>query len=408
MDTLARTDVFMGHTPLWPKGGAAMRYDDDYPPYVPVAERRAKAEKTLQQLRQKQPNITPVIIAGTSLATTWWGKSWNRNLERYADYSNRIGRGRSYVRHRAVLDLQLSPGNVTAMVQGSRAQPYDVVINVDTLSTGHWTLIREACAGRFDSLSELLAGQFPQALKDLFFEKGAGLFPSPREIHFDCSCPDWASMCKHVAAALYGVGVRLDDDPSLFFTLRGINMDDIITQMVTDTAQTLLHKVGRQSQHMLKDVDLGDVFGIQMDDIEAPLPDLPPVWTNASPPGKTPTRAPKAMAAQKRRRVRKTLTTQRSVPQRPHASAARTAAMMSATVRKARHKSATITPSALAQGTMLDRLVKAVGKARQGQSVDQLQAKLGWTTTQVRNAIHRAGVKGLIEMINPGVYRQKV
>src|SRR5262245_34459943 len=139
----------MGHTPVWQKGGAAMRYDDYYPPYVPVAERRAKAEKKLQQLRQKQPNITPVIIAGTSLATTWWGKSWNSNLERYADYSNRIGRGRSYVRHRAVLDLQLSPGNVTAMVQGSSAQPYDVVINIDTLSTGNWTLIREACAGRF-------------------------------------------------------------------------------------------------------------------------------------------------------------------------------------------------------------------------------------------------------------------
>jgi len=397
----------MGHTPVWQKGGAAMRYDDYYPPYVPVAERRAKAEKTLQQLRQKQPNITPVIIAGTSLATTWWGKSWNSNLERYADYSNRIGRGRSYVRHRAILDLQLSPGNVTAMVQGSSAQPYDVVINVDTLSTGNWTLIREACAGRFDSLSELLAGKFPQALKDLFFEKGVGLFPSPREIHFDCSCPDWASMCKHVAAALYGVGVRLDDDPSLFFTLRGINMDDIITQTVTDTAQTLLHKAGRQSQHMLKDVDLGDVFGIQMDDIEAPLPDLPPVRTKASPPGKTPTRAPKAMAAQKRRRVSKTLTMQRSVPQRQHASAARTAAMMSATVSKARQKSATITPSALAQGTMLDMLVKAVGKARQGKSVDQLQETLGWTKMQIRNAISRAGIKGLIEAVNSGVYRQK-
>jgi uncharacterized Zn finger protein len=152
-----------------------MREENFYPPYVPVAERRAKAERTLLQLRQQQPHIKPVIIAGKSLATTWWGKSWNSNLERYADYSNRIGRGRSYVRHRAVLDLQLTPGSVTALVQGSEAQPYRVAITVDTLSANHWSTIRTACAGCFDSLSELLGGTFPQALKDLFFAKGAGL-----------------------------------------------------------------------------------------------------------------------------------------------------------------------------------------------------------------------------------------
>ena len=223
-------------------------YDDYYPPYVPVAERRAKAEKKLQQLRKKQPDIKPVIIAGNSLAMTWWGKSWNSNLERYADYSNRIDRGRSYVRHRAVLDLQLKSGNVTALVQGSEAQPYRVAITVDTLSANNWSTIRTACAGCFDSLSELLGGTFPQALKDLFFAKGAGLFPSPQEIHFDCSCPDWASMCKHVAATLYGVGARLDEDPSLFFTLRGIALDDIITQTVADTTQTLLRKAERGAE----------------------------------------------------------------------------------------------------------------------------------------------------------------
>jgi uncharacterized Zn finger protein len=224
-----------------------MRYDDFYPAYVPVGERRAKAEKTLQQLPKKQPGITPVIIAGNALATTWWGKSWNSNLERYADYRNRISRGRSYVRHRAVLDLQLAPGHITALVQGSEAQPYRVAITVDTLSANNWSTIRTACAGCFDSLSALLAGTFPQALKDLFFAKGAGLFPSPREIHFDCSCPDWASMCKHIAAALYGVGSRFDEDPSLFFMLRGITIDDIITQTVADTTQTLLRKAERQS-----------------------------------------------------------------------------------------------------------------------------------------------------------------
>ena len=146
-----------------------MRYDDFYPPYVPVGERRAKAEKKLQQLRKTHPGIQPVLITGNTLATTWWGKSWNGNLERYADYSNRIGRGRTYVRHRAVLDLQLKSGSITALVQGSEEQPYRVAITVDTLSTNNWSAIRTACAGCFDSLSALLAGTFPQALKDIFF-----------------------------------------------------------------------------------------------------------------------------------------------------------------------------------------------------------------------------------------------
>ena len=259
-----------------------MRYYEAFPPYVPVAQRRAKAEKQLRQMQKKNPRLKPVILTGNSLASTWWGKSWNSNLERYADYSNRIGRGRSYVRHHAVLDLQLASGKITALVQGSRPQPYTIAITIGTLSADNWRSIRQACEGHLDSLSELLAGKFPQALKDLFFEKGTGLFPAPRDIHFDCSCPDWASMCKHIAAALYGVGARLDEDPALFFTLRGINIDDLITQTLTDTAHTLLGKAERQSQHILQDVDLGDVFGIQLDDVAVSSPHVPAVQPTTS------------------------------------------------------------------------------------------------------------------------------
>jgi uncharacterized Zn finger protein len=372
-----------------------MRDDDFYPPYVPVGERRAKAEKTLQQLRKKQPSITPVIIAGNALATTWWGKSWNSNLERYADYSNRIGRGRSYVRHRAVLDLQLAPGNITALVQGSEAQPYRVAITVETLSANHWSTIRTACAGCFDSLSALLAGTFPQALKDLFFAKGAGLFPSPREIHFDCSCPDWASMCKHVAAALYGVGARFDEDPSLFFRLRGITMDDIITQTVADTTQTLLRKAERQSANVLDDVDLGDVFGIRLDDLHTPRPHLPPVQPKPA------TRTKHAVHTHKTRAGRT------STPARQKIAAPRrsTAQHQAVTAMTATHPAA---PPPSSQGTMMEALVKALGKTRRGKPLEQLQDRLGWTTRQLRNAISRAGAKGFVEMVTPGVYRQKV
>lgn len=372
-----------------------MRYYDEYPPYVPVGERRAKAEKKLLQLRKKQPGIKPVIIAGTTLAKTWWGKSWNSNLERYADYSNRIGRGRSYVRHRAVLDLQLTPGKISALVQGSQAQPYHVAITVGTLSAKNWATIRTACAGCFDSLSELLAGTFPQALKDLFFAKGAGLFPSPQEIHFDCSCPDWASMCKHVAAALYGVGARLDEEPTLFFTLRGITIDDIITQTVADTTQTLLRKAERQSANVLEDVDLGDVFGIQLDDLQTSRPGLSPVQPKPSTTTKHTAPTQKTRAGKIRAPAGKKTVAQRlSTPQ---------------------HKAVTtvpatnpVAPPTRSQGTMLDTLVKALGKARKGKSLEQVQAKLGWTKIQLRNALSRAGAKGLVEMVTPGVYRQKV
>jgi uncharacterized Zn finger protein len=372
-----------------------MRDEYVYPPYVPVGQRRAKAERTLLQLRKKQPGITPVIIAGKSLATTWWGKSWNSNLERYADYSNRIGRGRSYVRHRAVLDLQLTPGRVTALVQGSEARPYRVAITVDTLSADHWSTLRAACAGCFDSLGELLGGTFPQALKDLFFAKGAGLFPSPREIHFDCSCPDWAAMCKHVAAALYGVGARFDEEPSLFFALRGIALDDLITQTVTDTAQTLLRKAEGPRVNVLEDVDLGHVFGIQVDDLHTPRPNLPPVQPKPSTRTKRAAQTRKPRAGKTRAPAGRTIAApHRRTPQR-NALTTTSAAKPDA-------------PPISSQGTMLEALAKALGKTHKGKSLEQLRGRLGWTKIQLRNAISRAGAKGFIEMVTPGVYRQKV
>jgi uncharacterized Zn finger protein len=363
-----------------------MRYYEAFPPYVPVAQRRAKAEKQLRKLQKKHPHLKPVILSGQSLASTWWGKSWNSNLERYADYSNRIGRGRSYVRHRAVLDLQLASGKATALVQGSMPQPYKVTITIGTLSAGNWQSIRQACEGRFDSLSELLAGKFPQALKDLFFEKGAGLFPAPRDIHFDCSCPDWATMCKHVAAALYGIGARLDDDPGLFFTLRGINIDDLITRTVTDTAQTLLGKARRQSRNVLQDVDLGEVFGIQLDDL--PVPSTPATARQQTrTAGKRPAGRPAA---------KKTVAKPRVIPL-PTGTIARKTTTKPAV---------TVAPSPLS-ATMLETLVKALGRARKGKSVAQLQAQLGWTRVQVRNTLRRADAKGLIEAVAADAYRRK-
>ncbi len=236
-----------------------------YPRYVSVAEKKAKATKKIKELRKKNPNLQPVILPGQALATTWWGKAWNKNLERYADYSNRIGRGRSYVRHMAVLDLQISPGRIESLVAGSARKPYKVTITISRIKKGQWQGIKEQSSQQLSSLPDLLAGKFPKDLQEIFMAKGQGLFPRPAEISLACDCPDWATMCKHVAATLYGVGARLDEDPSLLFTLRKVAIDDLVAQAVQAKTASILEGSAKGSK-IISDDNLAGLFGINMDE----------------------------------------------------------------------------------------------------------------------------------------------
>ncbi|MEI8242575.1 MAG: hypothetical protein WCI17_04850 [bacterium] len=269
-----------------------------FAPYVPVAERKVKAAKQIAKLQKKGGVLHPVLLAGHAIASSWWGKAWCKNLERYADYANRIGRGRSYVRSGMVLDLRIAPGVVTALVQGSRAQPYKINIKVAPLAAAARAQVETACRGQIGSLSDLLAGQFPKALEALFTAEGSGLFPAPKAITFDCSCPDWASMCKHVAAALYGIGARFDEDPALFFSLRGMDPQQLIGGVVQQRADELLAKAKRKSRKVLADTDLGAVFGIEMAAPAAPEPAIPPD-VEAAPAAKPRGRKTKATARPK-------------------------------------------------------------------------------------------------------------
>lgn len=247
-----------------------MAFYSDFPEYVPVAERRRKAEKAVEKLRKGNPDIAPVRIEGRAIARTWWGKSWCDNLERYADFANRIDRGRSYVRHGAVLDLRLAEGKIAALVQGSASKPYKVEVAIDPLAPGVWQEMVQACAGKIDSLQELAAGKLPRTLAELFTMKGKGLFPSPKEIRFSCSCPDGAWMCKHVAAVLYGIGARLDEDSALFFTMRNVKMADLIASTIAEKSKDMMKKAGdagsgRRSRRVLADADLSGKFGVDID-----------------------------------------------------------------------------------------------------------------------------------------------
>lgn len=243
-----------------------MSFNRGYKKYATVESKRQKAEKSIEKLKKKDPEIQPVIITGRKIATTWWGKSWNDNLERYSDYENRIGRGRSYVKNGAVLDLKITQGNVEALVQGSRAKPYKVSIIIEPLKKDIWERVVNDCGGKIESLQELIEGKFPAELSELLTAKDKGLFPSPQEISFICSCPDWASMCKHVAAVLYGVGARLDSNPELFFLLRNVNIEELISESVSKKSQSLLQKSQKKSDRIIDDDDISKVFGIDIED----------------------------------------------------------------------------------------------------------------------------------------------
>jgi len=230
--------------------------------YVSAAEKKEKSNSSIAKLKKKNPNIEPIILDGCTLAKSWWGKAWNLNLESYADYENRIARGKSYVRNNMVLDLKITKGKVMAKVQGSRAKPYDVEILIDALSIEKWEHVTTLCNNSIDSLEQLIEGKFPKELEVLFKEKKYGIFPSPKEIHFDCSCPDWASMCKHVAAVLYGIGARLDSNPMLFFELRDIDSQELVRKSVEQKLESMLKNAGKKSKREIAESDISDIFGL--------------------------------------------------------------------------------------------------------------------------------------------------
>lgn len=237
-----------------------MSHFEQFPEYVPAAERKARAAKELVGLRKSRPDAAPVKIQGTAIAKTWWGKAWNKNLEIYADHNNRIARGRTYVRQGAVLDLQIVQGTAKALVQGSGRKPYEVLITIAPMPEEQWAEVLRYCEGQMNSMEELLEGQFPKKLGEIFTLKGRGLFPTKWEISFDCDCYDLAYMCKHVTAALYGIGARFDENPILFFHLRAIDVDVLVKQSVEQKMQRMLENAENRTTRVLDEEEARDLF----------------------------------------------------------------------------------------------------------------------------------------------------
>ena len=226
-----------------------------------ASELKRKSEASRVSAEKKGKRLEPVVIQGRNIAKSWWGKAWCDNLERYADYESRLDRGKRYVRTGAVIDLNIAKGRIQARVQGTRRTPYKVEVRISPLSEERCQEIIRKCEKRVENLEKLLAGDFPEELKDLFTQRD-GLFPSSREISFSCSCPDWALMCKHVAAVLYGIGARLDENPSLFFELRGIEMERFIDVAIANRVELMLENAGQTSERVIDDGAVYGLFGI--------------------------------------------------------------------------------------------------------------------------------------------------
>jgi uncharacterized Zn finger protein len=228
-------------------------------PYVPVAKRRLLAAREVEKLKKKGGAVSPVVIDGRAIVSSFWGKAWCENLERYSDYENRLPRGRTYVRNGSIIDLQIELGQVRAMVSGSKL--YSVKIEIDRVSKPRWQSICKDCLGSVGSLVELLQGKLSKNVMERVCREGDGLFPSPREIKMRCSCPDWAGMCKHTSAAMYGAGARLDAEPDLLFTLRGVDRSELIAGAGTDLPMTQTQVA---AERLLAQDDVAALFGIEM------------------------------------------------------------------------------------------------------------------------------------------------
>src|SRR5271167_1399366 len=239
-------------------------------PYVPAAARRQTMDRTVAKLQKKGQTLSPVTARRGAIAKSFWGAAWCRNLERYSDFSNRLPRGRTYLRNGSVIDLKIGPGEVSAQVMGSSL--YLVIVRIAEVAGAHWQAIARDCARSIDTLVELLQGQLSTSVMERITRPGTGLFPSPKEISFSCSCPDSAAMCKHIAAPLYGIGARLDVAPELLFGLRKVDAKELIARAGEGGAPVRkLPHPGR----ILDSSKLVDVFGIDFGGVDAKLSQQP-------------------------------------------------------------------------------------------------------------------------------------
>jgi uncharacterized Zn finger protein len=228
-------------------------------PYVSAAQRKARARREVAKREKKGQHLDPVHVEGLKLGKTFWGKAWCTHIESFSDFESRLPKGKTYVRNESVIDMQIRTGLITAMVMGSEL--YSIRVRITPLGAAQWKSIKKKTAGQIGSLVELLQGRLSDAVMSSVTGQSDGLFPKPGQITMECSCPDSAEMCKHLAAVLYGVGCRLDEQPELLFKLRGVDHTELLSEATR--AASVASEVGDRKTIAVS--DLNDVFGIEID-----------------------------------------------------------------------------------------------------------------------------------------------
>jgi uncharacterized Zn finger protein len=277
-----------------PRQEALMGWYYKFRPYVPVAQRRAKAAREVAKRTEKGQTVSPVCINGRDIASTFWGRAWCTNLEGYSDFANRLPRGRTYVRNGSVVDLQIEKGRITARVSGSEL--YKIQIDIAALPKPYWKALKERCAGQIGTLVELLQGKLSKAVMEQVTDRESGLFPKPKEIKLRCSCPDYAGMCKHLAAVMYGVGNRLDSAPELLFRLRAVDHLELIEQAIP--AAPIGSDTGAPT---IAANELSAIFDIELDEAPATTDPPSPETPAAKKTTKKPRSAKKPLAAKNKK-----------------------------------------------------------------------------------------------------------
>ncbi|MCE2515019.1 MAG: helix-turn-helix domain-containing protein [Acidobacteria bacterium] len=197
-----------------------------YPRYLSIGARRARALPEMLRLRERGVHVQPIETTGQTVARRFWGRRWFDHLDSFAGREDRLALGRALVRRGAVCHLEIRPGVVEAMVAGSAL--YRVVVRMRTTEPTAWQAVVRACAGRVGSIPDLLRGALPNGAIEAVTDPDRGLLPRREEIDPHCGCADGTALCRHAAAALYGVGLRLDAAPELLFRLRGVDETDLI------------------------------------------------------------------------------------------------------------------------------------------------------------------------------------
>ena len=227
-----------------------------------------------------------IKLHSKSISNTWWGQEWCKTINVYADYENRLSRGKTYLRQERVQDLTIEDNTITAKVKGKWSDYYNVTIKIRELPRSKSNIIIK----KISELGSILKGSIPEDCRFLFSIGELGLFPTKDDLIYTCDCPDscggliygsnWnsakeicevdpnnAMLCKHVAAVLYSVGSILDKEPLIIFQLRGINVTKYISEeIVAQTNNLLVGLYQRKEEERVIDKSLiSDVFGIDFD-----------------------------------------------------------------------------------------------------------------------------------------------